>query len=87
MIFLSDCFVIHFHVVINSLLIAKMVIIFHFTILQQAMRSDILFFLLLYILSLLTSGQYFAIFIRTVIGSCRVLLLDLYLRIGVAKCG
>ena len=82
----ADCFIVNLHVVEDCLFVAQVIVVFHLTVIQQAVRRWILLFLILFILSFLGSASKDSTVLGcTAMRRCRVLLLELYLRVGVSE--
>ena len=78
MVLLANCFVVHFHVVVDSFFIAQMIVVLHFTVIEYVVGSWILLFLVIFVISLLGSTtEYSAIFCCAAMSSCRVLFFKL----------
>ena len=86
MVLLANCFVVHFHVVVDSFFIAQMIVVLHLTVIEYVVGSWILLFLVIFVISLLgSSTKYSAIFCCAAMSSCRVLFFKLDFWACIAK--
>ena len=88
MVLFANCFVVDLHVVKDGFLVAQMVVVLHFAVQQQVVRSVV--FLLLFILVVPLLGcpaEDPAVFGSTAVGSCRIRFLELDFRAGVPERG
>jgi len=87
MVFTAGRLVIHLHIIVDSLLIAEMIVILHFAVGQQVVRGYVLFFFFFLVFPFLASSNDLPVFgCRGVCGDC-VLLLELWLGRGVTERG
>jgi hypothetical protein len=86
MILFAYGLVVHLHVVEYGLLVAQVVVVLHLAVVEQAVRSWVLLFVIIFFLAFLASAsEDSAVLGGAAVGSCRVLLLELDLGAGIAK--
>ena len=80
---LTNRVIVHFHVVVDGLLITQMIIILLLRVTHKVVRSDINLFFLLFLF--LLSFTYFDVFHSTVDGGAGVLFSESWLGAGVSE--
>lgn len=85
MILFANGLVVHLHVVEDGLLVAEMVVVLHLGVDEQAVRGWVLLLLLWLLAFLASSPEGAAVFRCAAVGSCRILLLELYFGAGVTE--
>jgi hypothetical protein len=68
MVFLSNGFIVDLHVVVDGFFVTKVIVIFHFTVLNATMGRYIFFFLFFLFLAFLPSPDDFAVLGGAVVG-------------------